>query len=707
MLINKKWLYYLFLFLIVVTSFSIKFVALNKYEVPPSCDYGNYLTQVDILHGYDVEGHGLGYPPLFFLLLDLFLRLFDAFTALKVSASLVFAIIAVPFFFLNKELTNNCLASLIGTWFFVFFQGYSEMIAWGGNPNFLGFSFMLLSLLFFIKALKKPTNKNILLTGFFLSLVVGTHVLVVIFMLTALCIFAVLKIALDRGKAWRDIEVMVESGIAGFTFSLPYSFIYLSFFKRSAGGLLKFNLLKSLNSITFYLSWLFREDVAIIIIMAGLGIFSLSRYFKKEQNNTLILAALLSATFILASITEQPDRWLYFVPIPIMICFSLFLKEALTVKVNKRREILSLIICFSLIIGVETTLSSINRLKGSIAFYQNIGDDELQALNWIRENTEPNEVLATSGPDRVFEGGIGNSYSWWVQGLSKRKCIPMGSIKWYTFEHQRQEVEDVNRIFAGAYVFENGMVRASEDGSNLQFATNIDGYYYQNLLFLNDSQLELTFFPSENMLTACYAKLKPTLCIDRNDSCINVTFIYEWDRVKFIRNLIIGEEPFVDVIFSIYPLNSSLQEFNIRVWESRFTSFETYVANNLTVSISQKVPLDRRVKTRVALLGTDGEVDLQVLSKDPKYSMPVIIYSLKPLKENVYVKIRLSAESSGSKKPLQEYDSYTLIKQLGIKYILLNKNRVREYYRFLNDHKHFEEVFQNENIIIFKVLILN
>jgi hypothetical protein len=64
----QKRLPFVFLIVIVVISFITKFFVLNNSIVPPSPDYGNYLTQVGILNGHDVTGMGLRYNPIFFYL---------------------------------------------------------------------------------------------------------------------------------------------------------------------------------------------------------------------------------------------------------------------------------------------------------------------------------------------------------------------------------------------------------------------------------------------------------------------------------------------------------------------------------------------------------------------------------------------------------------------------------------------------------------
>jgi len=94
MFANKRLPSYLPLFLILllifIVSFVFYFVGLSNHEAPPGSDYGNYLTQVEILRGNDLRGWGLRHNPIFFVLLDMFLRIFEEFTALKIVAILVY-----------------------------------------------------------------------------------------------------------------------------------------------------------------------------------------------------------------------------------------------------------------------------------------------------------------------------------------------------------------------------------------------------------------------------------------------------------------------------------------------------------------------------------------------------------------------------------------------------------------------------------------
>ena len=168
------------------------------------------------------------------------------------------------------------------------------------------------------------------------------------------------------------------------------------------------------------------------------------------------------------------------------------------------------------------------------------------------------------------------------------------------------------------------------------------------------------------------------------------------------------EESSVDVVFQILPKNSTLRLFKVNLWALFDTSLEDCeISKDYVVSLSQAPP-NEDTRTQITVLETNGKLEGgRVLFENPKGSMPVISYSFEPLQESLYVRIRIfieaSTEDADNAQTLRFYDSYDLIKDLHIDYILLNKNQANEFQRFLYDHEHFTEVFQNESIIIFKV----
>lgn len=700
-----------------IISFLFRFAALNKYEAPPSCDYGNYLTQVDVLHGFDVENLGLRYNPLFFILLDAFLRLFDTFTALKIVASLVFSIATIPFFLLAKEISGNYIAALMCTWLFIFYEWYSEMIAWGGNPNFLGISFMLLTIFFLVKLFEKPSKKNILFAGFFLSLAIGTHLLVAFLMTLTFILFIVLKLIFQRKNEGKTIKSLIYFISIAAVFSLPYFSFYMTFFRYSSGGLLGINFSIQFTATFFESAWTFLSQNLIIIIIVALGIFALAKFIKQKKNTGILLCSLSLAPLIFASITEHPGRWFYFLPIPIFLCFCLYLKDLFLAIRNVRREILVLALCFILIIGIEMGVASTNRLKGAVDWYQSIGSDEIQALNWIKNssNTPSNATFITSGPNRREgeDSSPGHIYSWWIEGLAKRKSLHTGSALWYTYTDERANAAIANKIFAGTYVFEYGDIEMSESFNSSLGNPSIGiptSERYQNILFLRDDAQELFFSPVGNESTTLLEtpfSAEKTLNFDYNETWANVRCTYEWPYLKVIRSTIVGlEQSSVDVIFEVSPVNSILRQFNINFWASNFTSLSGYEINNSTITLHQAL-FSKAVTTQISIVQTNCELlNSTVLYQGSQRTPPLATFSLQPLNTSMYVHIRMSFTTTASEannQTLNFYDSYSLIKDLGVDYLFLNKDRTIEYQRFLNDPEHFTIKFQNKTIAIFKV----
>ena len=115
---------------ITVLSFAIRYVMLDRYPAPPSGDFGNYLNIVNIIEGTDVTGHGLRYPPLFFLILAPFINLLGPLSALKIVAAAIASSSCIPMFLLAKRWSNYPGAVSV-TLLFTFSQAMAEMTAWG------------------------------------------------------------------------------------------------------------------------------------------------------------------------------------------------------------------------------------------------------------------------------------------------------------------------------------------------------------------------------------------------------------------------------------------------------------------------------------------------------------------------------------------------------------------------------------------------
>ena len=417
--------------------------------VPSGADPGNWLTMVNMLHGVDATRHGLRYPPIFFLLLYLPLRLgLDKFMVLKVAGALASTIIGIPFFLLARRLSGNWAASLC-TILFLFTEGYSEMIAWGGYTRFLGMFFMLLSLYFLLNLLENPSRKNMFLMGLFLSLNIGTNLLTAFFQIFLLAMLSALVFLFQRKAFFNVFKTLLSCSAIAFILSLPYLHVYLNILQHIVlpQSLLTFPL--------FEILFVFRETPPLWLTLFLIGLPSLSALKKSFSKLLLVSFYIVPPIMSITVISETPANPIYFLHIPMFLLLSLFLRDAssriekMTFHRNPTKPILrALLTLFTVYVGVSLLLSSYSRLQNAVQWYHWIGGEEIEGLEWIKHNTEPEAVIATSGHERIQAG---DTYGWWIQGYCSRKSLIAGNPRWYIFNDEREELCVANTIFNPDY----------------------------------------------------------------------------------------------------------------------------------------------------------------------------------------------------------------------------------------------------------------
>lgn len=695
---------------------------LNNFTAPPGADYGNYLTQVDILNGNDLRGWGLRHQPIYFVLLNGLIGIFDEFTALKIGAALVFSIIVFPFFLLVKKLAgNNNIIAAIATGLFAFFISNSEMITWGGNPNFLAFSFLLLALFFIVDLINKPTKISIIFAGFFLSLVIGTHILVAIFTFGFLALFTLLRfIFLDKRKEQiqRNMKIMIYLLLTVIVFSLPYVSFYLTFFKNSSSEMATFQLIEiQFGTISFTDTWVLISKFITLFTIGFTGIFwLLTKYLKENKANALLLLTILLTPLALFLITSQPLRWLYFLPIPFLLCFGIYLKNLhIDVKQVKKITITLFTILFTITIVMQGLTLAGEHLRDATKFYQFAGENEIKAFDWIKTNTEPNAIFATSGHSNNVGGG-GNSYAWWIEGYANRICMFTGDLEFYSFQFERNEVKTTNRIFAGTYVADNGIIEISDalptGVSNPQISALIEGKY-EKMFTINDAQNQVYLWPTDNEKDLIIAGAHSENSISNanyDNSSATITITYEQNNFNLTRSLIIKKgESHVDVVYQITPKNATLKEFRINVWSSFETTLQDCNITKESVATITQGTLGA-ADSQIQVVETNAElVGARIIFQGSlKNSRPVVNYVLEPKQNDLYVRLRVTIDAPKSDteddRGINFYDVYTQLKELNVDYVLLNRYRNEEYQRFLADTTHFKMEYQNAVVVIFKVI---
>lgn len=695
---------------ILCAVFVVRFVALNRYTAPSSHDYGYQLSMVHALHGKDVTGFGLRVPPLYFNFLDFFLAFLPVFVALKASASLASTIIAIPFFFIARTLTKRDDVALLLTLLFTIAEGYSEMIAWGGIPNLFGIFFMLWSIYFTIVAMEKNSKKVATFAGISLSLVVGTHHLTSFYYLIVIGLFTVLLLAFRRRKAFHTLKLLFLVLFIGALFSLPYLSIYISVYTSRAETVLEFNIYQCLHVLFAEglgaIGFMFKGALVVWAIVAVLGFLELSsRKPRAIESLPLYVSSFALACFVLMFlISEHPTRPLYFLYIPILIAFGLFLSNQLRQMGNRPSHVRLLFLAFLVFISSFFVLSSYCRLTSAIDYYHELHNEAIRALDWVRKNTTPDAVFA------VYDTPMRPSsrWGWWVEGYAERKAFMVGDLKFFIYESERQQVDAANKIFSGHHVIDNGYIRVCESFPvatiNPEISVNL-GTKFQNVLFFTDSNIT-----SENL--SRYIE-NGTIDSDVTNQKATMTYSYMRNLTMLHRTVELNAgKPYVDVIYDVALPNSTENEFRVWAWKS-FTvlavdsPYLEYTEETATVVWTLKDNYGEFINVNVTLFETNGSMNISLASPlsnlDAIKSAPAAVFTFNTTDENLYIKMRVAVtpKITPMTTEVRYFNAYELAEFYGIDYILLDRRMLKNATRCEGwwgefDKQRLEQVFRNE-----------
>jgi len=705
----KKNYAWILLILFLLISFLLKFSALNRYVAPSGSDPGNYLFVADAFQGNDIAGFGLRYPPLFYLLVSLTLKLFDEYTALKIIAGVVATIIGIPFFVLARKLSDGLIA-LICTVLFVFCFEYFGIPAWGGYGNLLGIFFLLFFLLFLSNAFERPSTKNLFFTALFFALILGVHVIVLVFTIFTILIFVLLAVVLDIQKMLPRLHVLFrKSLICGFmslVFSLPFLPSYYLMmqdysFSTSANSSLDV-LLRSIPTLQFIL-----YSCAILI-----SLYILFRYKGNIQINTVYI--LITALFLcpfLTSFATPPFSSKMIRRSPVFWCIPGLLSVAIALRLARKhfKKALVYSLFFSLFIAsvVWFIPQSLNYLHRSVDYYQVIKDDELAALSWIIQNTNRNDVILCSG-SHIRKLG------WWVQGSAKRKAISTEETYWFkdfTFEGEREEAEIASRILSeGDHIIENGLIRVADysfqkDVDNNPVIALKDIGKYQNLILLNDSSVNLNFStlsnPRKKYMISPWQSENKSIHIYQTEELGKLQYLFKWKNATIKRTVMLEKNAkYVDISYEVDLINATAESLEVCIWPYLALS-QWKIFEDSSIGLVQNVE-GKPICSNISLTLDDVEcIDCEL---DQKNQSKYLSYRFASNKTSFHIKIRVNFQSAVIReiKPIEYYDIADLLKHRSIDYIFIDKSHQRRC-KWLRESGYFKKVFDSQRIVIFRV----
>lgn len=715
---------------ITLLSFAIRFALLDRYAGPPSGDFGNYLMISNIIMGKDVTGYGLRYPPLFFLILISFVKAFGPMLGVKLLAAIAASSSCIPMFFFVMRRANYYVAIAI-TPLFTFSQAMAEMTAWGGDPNFLAITFLIAVLYFLDRSLSglHSYKMNAVAAGIFAGLTFETHHLTFMVLAFTLVLFFVPLFVWNNHKDRRTaLLVFAWMAVPAVLVALPGIPTYLRIQESLSASLGSYgppspNALfgpEGFKYITgaYWLAW------AVVYALGGIAIAYCIRKKAIAKSFKLILVASILSPLLLGAfvIGGAPGRVFMFLPIPLLLGFGI-----LMVRFNEwvnhisidfhlashfRRVILSLLVADIVLLSA----AGIQWMSYAVDWYHPLEDNDIEALDWIADNTPEDAVFATSG--KILAGQKeGDRLGWWIQGYSERRAIMAGSEKFRLFQDELESTRDMNRFFLGTHVLENGRLQISDQYpiaymGNPEISVRREGVYTP-ILFLNDA-MHTIYYRTDSLNQTEYAgslvgATPSDIEIVKNETTIAARAKLTTPRLVFERETsVVDEQPRVDINFRVYPASDAvLSALEMPLWcphGSSFTevissdSFSTFVVNN-----PWKNPIT------VSVYAQEGGGDLlsyEFAEQDPVWNLPVL--RLRFAAENNLIDILVSVEAESTEldelSHLEYYNGYELLSKYGVDYLYESLSMGLEVERLEKDSTHFEVAFRNDGVKIFRVL---
>ena len=693
-----------------LASFGVRFRILGRYAALPSPDFGLYLGQANFLTGQDVSGLGQVLPPAYIVVLLGMIQALDPMLALRFFAAVPTAFLPVPFFFLVARFAARPFAMLAAA-LFVFAEGFSEMTAWGGAPEFFAMTFLMGSVLFLLRYLEAGANRDLLLASACASLVVGAHPLSASVLVLSAAVWAGSEILRTR-KRGVAIAFAKYTGLAAL-FSIPYVPSYLNVTRDMAPPS------KSLGPEGFVevfraLEFLMRETVLLWILVVAFGLAGGLIVLRRKPEGTLF--ASMTAVVFLLSLTlvrDNPARPLYYLYIPILATYPAFLEWIWKVELRRlpartaRTVGVGLVVFLLLSSGTMVWLSN-SRMSVAVDFYHAIEEPELEALDWLRENTSRDSVVATAGLPFTVQSE-GTRFAWWIEGYAQRRAFFAGSLIYASYRAERDAVENANRFFTGNRVLDNGGLRIIEnfpaDRANPEIWANVGGEY-RFLLFFNEAVSAVRYAP--DAAPGSNATWSPSYLTPGNASWSGASG-FETTRVD--GNISLRRTASLDqdrVVLDVTALvtNGTLLEVDAPVWLGwgRFLENVAVTAGRVTGLVAGPdqpgIPFELTVSTSPAT-----SFVIEPTNSDPLYQLPVILVSAQPASAASNLTIRFDFRfPTIAVGPTSRSDAFSIAAAYRVTHVYQSKRLPDMHHRFRYDEIHFQLAYDNVRVSVFEVV---
>lgn len=394
---------FIFLAILIINYFDVlKF----KYYVPPGNDptLHTLITREILEKGKTTFS---GYPPGFHYIIAGLSKLSDTDpvkTMVYFYPFLMF-LSALAVYLLGKQFFGKTVA-ILSLILYGFISPQPRQTLWdGGFPNLMGADFlMILGFFYFLKAYKNGRIKDIFFAGLFLGLAPFFHHLSSYLMITLIVPISlsllVLSLLKKQSLKKKLIILGLIFGIALFIGAYPgYIYFGKEYLKQISNGFVAHaaswqKFISQVNKLTPYAPPIPFSDYFLLLspylwIFGWLSVpFLLKGFLREKREEYVFVFVWLLIVFIFSrpiSLSPMPGRIARELSIPLALSSGIFLKEIFVYfKELRFTAVLAILIGLSILRGLFGLSDWVGKYNPMVF----IQDVDMQAINWIKNNTE-------------------------------------------------------------------------------------------------------------------------------------------------------------------------------------------------------------------------------------------------------------------------------------------------------------------------------
>jgi hypothetical protein len=422
-----------------------RFIVLADEPAPPGADPGNWLAFTHELFGTSVKAAKSVYFPVLPALLKALLTFLPPLMATKVLGVGVSVIMGIPFYLILRRGCSPIFSAGLTLAFLL--AGYEEeTLSFGGYPQLLATTFLLLTVYWLMDGLISGRWRPLLLAAASTALVAGTHHFTLLLTAPVLLVLGVALLIQERPPIRPFLRNAGVWALAAAVFTLPFLPWYIDFLSLMQGnpadatGFSAFDV----NGVTSYVFEENRPFWAVLFIVAA-ALPLMPRFGERAARIRPAVLALLAGP-LLGFIFTSEVRTFQLIEAGIVLSLALpvaaveqhlsWTRVKLTVQQVER---LSLDLAVASLLTVIAS-SGHQRFIDARDRYQMVDGPALEALDWLHERTPPGaRVVANESIGRV-------SYAWWVEGYAERPTYSLIEPAYLSFSEEKEQSSLATRL---------------------------------------------------------------------------------------------------------------------------------------------------------------------------------------------------------------------------------------------------------------------